>query len=127
MHFRGPIILSQFAVYYPNSAPKNKRTEHIKRHAHAHMHKRDTRVVTETKTITVYVPPAETATGAGGAATAAPSAVPSHDDDEDEEDDDEVVVGDYKRTGYYNADEGTAEGLTFLNQKGGQGSGVFDK
>ena len=30
------------------------------------------------------------------------------------------------RQAYYNADDGTAEGLVFLNHFGGQGSGVFD-
>lgn len=115
MHFRGPIELDQFAVYYPNDTPSKK-----KRHAHGHNHKRDARVITETKTITVYVPPAGTAThAAGGVPSAAPSPAPSSDD--------EAVVGDYKRTGYYNAAAGTADGLVFLNQKGGQGSGVFDK
>lgn len=127
MHFRGPIELNKFAVYYPNDAPKNKRTEeHIKRHAHAYKHKRDTRVVTETKTITVYVPPAGAATGNPGVPTTAPSVTPSHDDDGGDDDDDETVLGDYKRTGYYDADAQTAEGLVFLNRKGGQGSGVFD-
>lgn len=129
MHFRGPIVLEKFAVYYPNNTPKKKRAEeHIKRHAHAHKHKRDNRVITETTTITVYVPPAQTAAGGASAATpsAAPSAAPSQDDT-DADDADDAVVGDYSRTGYYDADAGIADGLVFLNQKGGQGSGVFDK
>lgn len=128
MHFRGPLELNKFAVYYPNSTPINKRTEeHIKRHAHAYKHKRDTRIVTETKTITVYVPSTKTATGGAGAPTTSPNVAPSHDDDGGDDDDDaDTVVGDYKRTGYYDADAQTAEGLVFLNQKGGQGSGVFD-
>lgn len=125
MHFRGPIQLNKFAVYYPNNTPKKKRAEkHIKRHAHAHKHKRDTRVITETTTITVYVPPAQTAAGEASAAT--PSAAPSQDDT-DADDADDAVVGDYSRTGFYDADAGLADGLVFLNQKGGQGSGVFDK
>lgn len=123
MHFRGPLQLSKFAVYYPNNTPKKKRAEeHIKRHAHAHKHKRDTRVLTETTTITVYVPPAQTATGGASAATS--SAVPSQNDADDTDD---AAVGDYSRTGFYDADAGIADGLVFLNQKGGQGSGVFDK
>lgn len=126
MHIRGPVALAQFAVYYPNNTPKKKRTEeHIKRHAHAHKHKRDNRIITETTTITVYVPPAETATG--GAPIAAPSAAPSDGDADDGGDDDDNVVGDYKRTAFYNADAGTADGLVFLNLQGGQGSGVFDQ
>lgn len=125
MHFRGPIQLNKFAVYYPNNTPKKKRAEeHIKRHAHAHKHKRDTRVITETRTITVYVPPAQTS--AGEASPATPSVAPSQDDT-DADDADDAVVGDYSRTGFYDADAGHADGLVFLNQKGGQGSGVFDK
>lgn len=123
MHFRGPLELLQFAVYYPNNTPKKKRTEeHIKRHAHAHKHKRDNRIVTETTTITVYVPPAET-----GAPIAAPSAPPSNGDVDDGDDVGDDVVGEYKRTAFYNADAGTADGLVFLNLQGGQGSGVFDQ
>lgn len=127
MHFRGPIELYKFAVYYPNTSSRRKRTEeHIKRHAHGHHHKRDgAHVTTTTKTITstIYIDP-ETATSAlGGVATSTPSVTaPSSNDDDDDD-----VVGDYKRTGYYDADAGTADGLVFLGQKGGQGSGVFDK
>ncbi|OLN84353.1 PGA52-like protein [Colletotrichum chlorophyti] len=35
--------------------------------------------------------------------------------------------GDYTRVGYYNADEGVADGIVFLGNYGGQGSGKFDK
>lgn len=121
MHFRGPIELYKFAVYYPNTSSKKKRTEeHIKRHGHGHKHKRDVQTITKTTTVTVYVDPATSTVS--GVPTAIPSITgPVADDGNDD------VVGDYKRTGYYDADSGTAEGLVFLNQKGGQGSGVFDK
>jgi Putative TOS1-like glycosyl hydrolase (DUF2401) len=35
--------------------------------------------------------------------------------------------GQWGRQAYYNADQQTADGLTFLNSMGGQGSGVFDE
>ena len=35
--------------------------------------------------------------------------------------------GQWGRQAYYNAEQQTAEGLTFLNNMGGQGSGVFDE
>ncbi|KAL8669031.1 MAG: hypothetical protein Q9168_006364 [Polycauliona sp. 1 TL-2023] len=47
MHFRGPTVLKQLAVYYPASDAKSKRSDHINAHArrhgqhHAHHHKRN--------------------------------------------------------------------------------------
>jgi hypothetical protein len=35
-------------------------------------------------------------------------------------------TGDWVRTAYYNAEKGIADGVTFLNNKGGSASGVFD-
>lgn len=35
-------------------------------------------------------------------------------------------TGDWERLGYYNANDQTLDGMVFLNNKGGQGSGVFD-
>ncbi|KAF1992603.1 hypothetical protein K402DRAFT_416249 [Aulographum hederae CBS 113979] len=37
-----------------------------------------------------------------------------------------AASGDWSRIGYFNSDSKTAEGVTFLNNKGGQGSGVWD-
>ncbi|KAI5304884.1 target of Sbf, partial [Ascosphaera pollenicola] len=37
-----------------------------------------------------------------------------------------VAAGSWGRQAYYDASSGTAEGLVFLNHKGGEGSGVFD-
>lgn len=37
------------------------------------------------------------------------------------------VSGDYERVGYYNADQGVADGIVFLGNYGGQLSGKFDK
>jgi hypothetical protein len=35
-------------------------------------------------------------------------------------------LGNWGRQGYYNAEKGIADGVTFLNHLGGDGSGVFD-
>ncbi|KAK2004768.1 hypothetical protein LX36DRAFT_595315 [Colletotrichum falcatum] len=37
-----------------------------------------------------------------------------------------ATTGDYTRVGYYNADEAVADGIVFLGNYGGQGSGKFD-
>lgn len=37
-----------------------------------------------------------------------------------------AAAGAFTRTGYYNSKQGVAEGLTMLNNMGGQGSGTFD-
>jgi hypothetical protein len=37
-----------------------------------------------------------------------------------------VARGDWAQVGYYNSEEKSAHGITFLNNQGGQGSGVFD-
>lgn len=37
------------------------------------------------------------------------------------------IPGSYQRTAYYNAEQGVAEGLIFMNNHGGQGSGIFDQ
>lgn len=36
------------------------------------------------------------------------------------------LTGDWVRSGYYNSADHTLDGMVFLNNKGGQGSGVFD-
>jgi hypothetical protein len=37
-----------------------------------------------------------------------------------------VARGDWAQVAYYNSEENIAHGVTFLNNRGGQGSGVFD-
>jgi hypothetical protein len=37
-----------------------------------------------------------------------------------------VANGDWAQVAYYNSEEKVAHGVTFLNNRGGQGSGVFD-
>jgi hypothetical protein len=39
---------------------------------------------------------------------------------------DSIAKGDWAQVAYYNSEENTGHGVTFLNNMGGQGSGVFD-
>ncbi|KAI5844233.1 putative TOS1-like glycosyl hydrolase-domain-containing protein [Tricharina praecox] len=90
LHFRGPLALKQFAVYYPSSSAqgkrKAKRATHLQKHArndrkHGHGHRKPHR---------------------------------------------KAASGNMVRTAYYDSKKGTADGLVFMNHKGGDGSGVFD-
>lgn len=58
---------------------------------------------------------------------------PSHSDDDEgdsnehsAEDSTGDSTGDWERVGYYDAASQTLDGMVFLNNKGGQGSGCFD-
>ncbi|TGZ81894.1 hypothetical protein EX30DRAFT_239090 [Ascodesmis nigricans] len=77
IHFRGPLALKQFAVYYPGGSPTK-----TKRHHHRHYAR------------TTHGP--------------------------------HCKRSGYTRAAYYNADSGIAQGLVFMNHKGGDGSGVWD-
>lgn len=50
---------------------------------------------------------------------------PSSDCDDDDES--ESPSGSWARQAYYDAEKQTAQGLVFMNHRGGQGSGVFDQ
>ncbi|RLV84663.1 Protein TOS1 [Meyerozyma sp. JA9] len=147
VHFRGPLKLLQFGVYYPASGSNNKREddeECVTQHVH-HKHKRATQVVEVTQTVfvdgngntqtsQVAVP---TSTGGSGASSgsgsgssgssgsgsspsssnAAPSASASSDSSSS------AAAGDWERVSYYTP--GNADNVTFLNYFGGSGSGVW--
>jgi len=146
--------LKQFAVYYP--APKqiyNKRShahQHLGHH-HAH-HKRAMIVQTVTQTIvvdaagnTLYPKPPKPAPEPYDTPHETPAPTPSNggDDGEDKDagkgtdkdkstseySDGDVTLpgGSWVRKAYYDAASQTAEGLVFMNHRGGQGSGVWDK
>jgi len=153
LHVRGPIKLKKVAVYQLSSN-KKKREEHLahlKRHAHGHMHKRALVHTTVTATVTVTADeiaatPAPAAKGAENKGDKAAGA--------DKNDNAEVLApaavtgkasittraaqpsaspskpkgnGKWQRVGYYDAAAQKSEGLVFMNHKGGQGSGGFDK
>ncbi|KAF8242407.1 hypothetical protein K440DRAFT_607555 [Wilcoxina mikolae CBS 423.85] len=88
LHFRGPLTLKKFAVYYPTGSKYTKRAEKrsefiSKHHRHHHF---------------------------------------SGDDYSTRK----QQNGGLTRTAYYDSKKGIAQGLVFLNHKGGQGSGVWD-
>ncbi|OHE97454.1 hypothetical protein CORC01_07236 [Colletotrichum orchidophilum] len=76
-------------------------------------------VPTPTPTPTPSQPPVAAAAvpQPGGSKDSSPKAADSHSGS---------VNGGYTRVGYYNADNATADGIVFLGNYGGQGSGKFD-
>ena len=97
MHFRGPLALKKFAVYYPVGSEQRKRAEKREAHFSQHCNKRHIRHHHNNHPHSITRPKRK-----------------------------QDSAG-YKRTGYYDAARGIAQGIVFLNHKGGQGSGVFDK
>ncbi|EFW22210.1 target of Sbf [Coccidioides posadasii str. Silveira] len=142
-HFRGPLHLKKFAYYTLGSGlkPDTKRSFHARRHGHGHMHRRaeEKRAVGDIVTATIN---GEVVTWAneydGGAApTPAPGSYKGSDKDSKgsgkkggdtrkKTPEFNAGIGKWGRQGYYDAEKGVADGLTFLNHNGGQGSGVFD-
>lgn len=148
LHFRGPLQLKQFAVYYP-APPKQKRSHAHKHlgHHHAH-HKRAMVVQTVTQTIvvdpsgsTLYPKSTEPASELYDTPYETPAPTPNKggDDGDDKGDDKDKPTSEYSddgvtlpeglwvRKAYYDGPSQTVEGLVFMNHRGGQGSGVWDK
>lgn len=154
LHFRGPMRLKQVAAYSKTKTGSAKKREaaggpHARRHAHAHdvFHKREAEPVNEKRAewvtvtmdgkvvswkndwsgkataaagapaaaaaTTTAAAPAATSPAAGAAASAVVKAAVDPN-------------AAYTRIGYYNAATQALDGLTFLGNHGGQGSGVFD-
>ncbi|KAK5056194.1 hypothetical protein LTR84_012747 [Exophiala bonariae] len=155
-HFRGPLKLKQFASYSPGSGSSKRSlhpSPHERRHAHQHLHQqvheaRDTQddIIEEKRGLGDWV--TATINGdvvswkneyAGGAAPAAatPAPVPASGSVPPASPAGSYSApapaasvntgsGTWGRQAYYNAEQGVADGLVFLNNMGGQGSGVFD-
>ncbi|KAI9894532.1 MAG: target of Sbf [Vezdaea aestivalis] len=126
IHVRGPIKFTKMAVYMPSKTTKREVNTgaHQRRHGHQqfHEHNKEVREVQERELEeradwTVMTMDGKVVSwrnnGAGAAATAAPTPLAK-------------IGGNWKRTGFYDAEKGTLDGLTFLNHNGGSGSGVFD-
>ncbi|CAK7895538.1 hypothetical protein CAAN1_05S04038 [[Candida] anglica] len=141
VHFRGPLKLKQFGVYYPATGnSKRADTEDcVEKHVH-HKHKRATAVAYETQTVWIdgdgkpATSGTPTSTGAAAGTTpiaqgkaivpttysvlpsdataSASGSVPSA-----------AAAGDWQRASYYTP--GSASNCTFLNYYGGQGSGIW--
>ena len=183
MHFRGPLVLKQFAVYTPGTGSSKKRSVRPsirdRRHGHQqfHEHSKEIREIqnhaeevkrqvgalvtatepdgtvitftneyggsaaatpaatTSTATVVPAAPslaasssapaPAESeqmgtvtpvAASSASPSSAAPSAVASVN----------AGSGNWARQAYYSSDDGTADGVVFLNNMGGGASGVFN-
>ncbi len=141
MHFKGPLHLKKFAVYTPGSNKKRsvKPSIHHRRHDHQHFHEhnKEIREIQERKAkgeevylttegkvqswINQYdglggaaatsapgVPAAATQMGSATPTAKVPSAAPSFN----------AGGGSWGRQAYYNAADGTADGLVFLNARG---------
>ncbi|WPH02498.1 Hypothetical protein R9X50_00536300 [Acrodontium crateriforme] len=141
MHFRGPIQLKSVAVYAPQSGSKARRSAHASKHAHhhAHGHNHKERAVGDMVTATIdgqvvswvnqYAGPATPAAAPVAAAAAPPAGSASSASSSASSK--AVYVPSYTgpgwaRTAYYNSSSHTAQGLVFLNNMGGAGSGVWD-
>ncbi|CCX33368.1 Similar to Protein TOS1; acc. no. P38288 [Pyronema omphalodes CBS 100304] len=96
LHFRGPLKLKQLAVYMPGG--RSKRDEYERdEYGDAREHMAHSH-------------------GAGHHGHGAERHMHQN----------QARAGGMSRIGYYNAGSKTSQGLTFLNHKGGKGSGVFD-
>lgn len=147
LHFRGPLKLLQFGVYYPSSGSSNAKRDDedctTTQHVHHKHVKRATAMVTETVYIdqngntvtgaaTSSATPmvAEVSESAVPAAAAASSSSLSGSASAVESADDSAstgsvaaVAGDWERVSYYTP--GSTTNVTFLNYYGGSGSGVW--
>ncbi|KAF3092986.1 target of Sbf [Orbilia oligospora] len=146
-HLRGPLKLYNFAAYYIDNTPEDeeedipegyqKREEAPHKHRrfeHVHHHKRKlnvkTEVVEEVVTLTQYVdaPAPTTSTTSTTSKVVAPSAVvanayKAHGKSSKPK---KPANGDlWKRAGFYDSGKQILEGVTFLNNKGGIGSGKW--
>lgn len=149
LHFRGPMKLKKVAAY-TKSGGSSKRSNlggpHARRHGHSKFHeKKEAKPDTVTATIDGKVATWENdwfGPGGAPAATKAPAnpaqvagakapvaqaagvkaAAPKVNKHEKAVDPNAA----YSRVGFYDAESGSADGIVFLGNYGGQGSGTFD-
>ncbi|KIY03366.1 uncharacterized protein Z520_00057 [Fonsecaea multimorphosa CBS 102226] len=146
-HFRGPIQLKQFAFYTPGSG-NTKRSLHPNPHQrpypHKHLHKytKNKRGVGDWVTATIDGQVVSWINSYAGPGAAAATSAPGDSGDNDQREASgsassadsapspeasmNAGSGQWGRQAYYNAGQGVADGLVFLNHHGGEGSGVFD-
>lgn len=155
LHFRGPLKLKQFAVYYPQG--KNSKREEdcdtTNFHRH-HRHKRAIKVVEVTETVfvdangetqtsqktststgtpegddtsavTTTTSPASQGTTSAQETAEETTASGETSDEEDDKDDDDEVDADSWSRSAYYT-PGSTDGVIFFNHHGGSGSGVWD-
>ncbi|EPS40948.1 hypothetical protein H072_5128 [Dactylellina haptotyla CBS 200.50] len=140
-HLRGPLKLYNFAAYYIDNTPDDEDTpqtygarakreevhEKNRRFDHRHHHEKrkvKTEVVEEVVTITRYADTPEPSSTIE--LTAAPSGVVANAYKSKSGKPKKPATGDlWKRVGFYDSGKQILEGATFLNNKGGQGSGTW--
>lgn len=149
LHFRGPLKLLQFGVYYQSSGSNAKREDtedcSTTRHAHHKHVKRATDIVTQTvyvdqngNTVTVLdssstaTTPATagaaddedtTSTATATTSTSTSSSSTATYSDSESSSSSSASAGDWVRASYFTP--GSADNCTFLNYYGGLGSGVW--
>lgn len=131
--------LKQFAFYTPGFSSNSKRqlrpTPHQKRHSHGHLH-RERGVgdwITATINGDVVSWAADATSMSSTAAATSPTSTPPTPSNSNPKAKSSAATppvnpgaGTWGRQAYYNAENNSADGLVFLNNHGGQGSGVFD-
>lgn len=139
--------LKQFAFYTPGSSSAKrwvKPNSSERRHGHGHQERAVGDIVTATINGQVVTwannyggaaaatpAPSASSVGVAAAPAAAPSKAAQSSSAPKVEKNSSIPVvnagaGNWGRQAYYNAESTTADGLVFLNNMGGQGSGVFD-
>ncbi|KAI0861074.1 TOS1 protein [Xylaria cubensis] len=157
LHFRGPLHLNNVAVYTPGKSKRDApKVAHSKRHGHQHLHKKhheqnEERAVGDMVVATIggqvvswvntYAgPTADAAADAAppAATTAASSPAESYPTKQSSSSktpqkgsssssSSTPITGDFVRSAYYSAADGTADGLVFLANVGSPGvSGTWD-
>ncbi|KAF3919738.1 hypothetical protein ABW20_dc0107492 [Dactylellina cionopaga] len=146
-HLRGPLKLYNFAAYYidntpddedttdsPSYAAREKREASQKKHRrfeHHHHHEKrklkvKTEVVEEVVTITKWVDGPHPTSSKAVELDAAPSGVVANAYKPSSGKPKKPASGDvWKRVGFYDSAKQILEGATFMNNKGGQGSGTW--
>ncbi|OBT69961.1 hypothetical protein VE03_00651 [Pseudogymnoascus sp. 23342-1-I1] len=149
LHFRGPITLKQVAAYTKTSGSTKRDTHSHSRHGHKAFHARALKETVEKRDVVTatidgvvqtwennYFGPGGAvatssvaaavadATATPAASSAAKTAVAAAAAAKQKTTVDSNAA--YTRSGYYDAESQTLDGLTFLGNYGGSGSGVFD-
>lgn len=151
LHFRGPLRLLQFGVYYQSSSSNDKREDTEECSATKHAHHKHVKRATDIVTQTVYVDQngntvtvADSTTSSTTTAAAAAASVAQDDaadaaedtsststttastatySDSESSSTSSAAAGDWVRASYYTP--GSTDNCTFLNYYGGLGSGVW--
>ncbi|KAI1174079.1 putative TOS1-like glycosyl hydrolase-domain-containing protein [Nemania sp. FL0916] len=155
MHFRGPLHLTNVAVYTPGKGKRDApKVVHSKRHGHQHLHKKhhehkkeravgDEVVATIDGQVVSWIntyagPTADPVADSAPAAVTPPAASPAESQPAQDTKpagsnqvktpvDNTPITGDFVRSAYYSSADAVADGLVFLANVGSPGvSGTWD-